>query len=240
MAARFLVLVLAAIIVLGGCLAQLPSGSILGSGRMATRTYDFSRFDSVEISDTFQADLMAGDGYAVEVTVDDNLVDYLEVEQHGDTVKIGLKPFTAVGNAHLRARVTLPTLGRLDVSGASSADAKGFQTDRNVQIKASGASEIHGDMETGDLAADVSGGSTLQLNGRGSAVHATASGASTLDLHRFAAGDADVDASGASRIELDTAGTLNARASGASTVHYTGHPALGRVDESGASTVSGG
>ena len=76
MAARFLVLVVAAIIILGGCLSQLPSGSILGSGRMATQTYDFSRFDSVEISDTFQADITAGDGYAVEVTVDDNLVDY--------------------------------------------------------------------------------------------------------------------------------------------------------------------
>ena len=121
----------------------------------------------MEISDTFEADLTAGDGYAVEVTVDDNLVDHLQVEQHGDTVKIGLKPFTAVGNAHLRARITLPTLAGLDVSGASRASVTGFRSDRNVQIKASGASEIRGDMETGDLAADVSGGSTLQLNGRG-------------------------------------------------------------------------
>ena len=237
MAARFLVLVVAAIIILGGCLSQLPSGSILGSGRMATQTYDFSRFDSVEISDTFQADLTAGDGYAVEGTVDDNLVEYLEVEQHGGTVKIGLKPFTAVGNAHLRARITLPTLGGLNVSGASRAGVKGFRSDKNMRIKVSGASELRGDMETGDLAADVSGGSTLQLKGRGGAVRATASGASTLDLHDFAAGDADGDASGASRIDLDTAGTLNARASGASTVRYMGHPTLGRVDESGASTV---
>ena len=239
MATRLLVLVLAAIIVLGGCLARLPSGSIVGSGRTTTQTYDFSRFDSVEISDTFQADITAGDGYAVEVTVDDNLVDYLQVEQHGDTVKIGLKPFTAVGNAHLRTRITLPTLGGLDVSGASRAGVKGFRTDKNVRIKASGASQIRGDMETGNLAADVSGGSTLQLNGRGSDVRATASGASTIDLREFAAGDGDVDASGASRIELNTSGTLNASASGASTVHYTGNPALGRVDESGASTVSG-
>ena len=160
----------------------------------------------MEISDTFGADLTAGDGYSVEVTVDDNLVDHLQVEQHGNTVKIGLKPFTAVGNAHLRARITLPTLAGLDVSGASRAGVKGFRSDKNMQIKVSGASEIRGDMETGDLAADVSGGSTLQLQGRGSAVRATASGASTIDLHEFAAGDADVDASGASRIDLNSVG----------------------------------
>ena len=169
--------------------------------------------------------------------MDDNLVDHLQVEQHGDTVKIGLKPLTSVSNSQLRARITLPTLAGLDVSGASRAGVKGFRSDKTMQIKVSGASEIRGDMETGDLAADVSGGSTLQLNGRGGAVRATASGASTIDLREFAAGDADVDASGASRIELSTSGTLNARASGASTVHYTGDPTLGRIDESGASTV---
>ena len=134
---------------------------------------------------------------------------------------------------------TLPTLAGLDASGASRAGVTGFRSDRNVQINASGASEIRGDMETGDLAADVSGGSTLQLTGRGSAVRATASGASTIDLREFATGDADVEASGASRIDVNTSGTLNAKASGASTVHYTGNPTLGRVDESGASTVSG-
>ena len=237
MLARFLIVVLVALVILGGCQAGLRVADVIGSGRTTTQSYDFSRFDSVEISDTFQVDLTAGDGYSVEVTVDDNLVDHLQVEQHGDTVKIGLKPFTSISHAQLRARITLPTLAGLDVSGASRAGVQDFRSDKNMRIKVSGASEIRGDMETGDLAADVSGGSTLQLKGRGSAVRATASGASTIDLHEFAAGDADVDASGASRIELNMAGTLNARASGASTVHYTGNPTLGRVEESGASTV---
>ena len=237
MLARFLIVVLVALIILGGCRAGLQVAGVVGSGRMTTQTYDFSRFDSVEISDTFQVDLTAGDGYSVEVTVDDNLVDHLQVEQHGDTVKIGLKPLTSVSNSQLRARITLPTLAGLDVSGASRAGVKGFRSDKTMRIQVSGASEIRGDMETGDLAADVSGGSTLQLSGRGGAVRATASGASTIDLREFAAGDADVEASGASRIEINTSGTLNARASGASTVHYTGDATLGRVDESGASTV---
>lgn len=239
MLARFLLVVLVALVILGGCQAGLQVAGIVGSGRMATQTYDFSRFDSVEISDAFQADLTAGDGYAVEVTVDDNLVNHLQVEQVGNTVKIGLRPFTAVTNAHMQARISLPTLTSIETSGASRASVTGFRTDRNTQINVSGASEVRGDMETGNLAADVSGGSTLRLNGRGSAVRATASGASTIDLREYVAGDADVEASGASRIDVNTAGTLNATASGASTVRYTGHPALGLVDESGASTVSG-
>ena len=72
----------------------------------------FSDFDSVEFSDAFEAEITACDGYVVEVTVDDNLVDHLQVEQHGDTVKIGLKPFTAVANAHMLARIYTADLSR--------------------------------------------------------------------------------------------------------------------------------
>ncbi len=239
MLARFLVLVLVALVILGGCRGGLPVAGIVGSGRSATQTYDFSDFDKVELSDAFEAEIAAFDGYRVEVTVDDNLLDRLQVVQQGKTVKIGLKPFTSVSNAHLRARISLPTLTGLDASGASRARVTGFRSNRNAQINGSGASEIRGDMEAGDLAVDLSGGSTLQLSGRGNAVRATASGASTIDLREFAAGDADVEASGASRIDVNTSGTLNAGASGASTVRYTGNPTLGHVDESGASTVSG-
>jgi hypothetical protein len=39
-------------------------------------------------------------------------------------------------------------------------------------------------------------------------------------------------------IEVNATGTLDAKASGASTVRYTGSPTLGRIDESGASTIS--
>ncbi len=238
MLARFLVLVLAALVILAACQARLPVVGIVGSGRAATQTFDFSDFDKVELSDTFEAEIAASDSYMVEVTVDDNLVDHLQVEQQGNIVKIGLKPFTSVTNAHMQARISLPALASLDASGASRASVTGFRSDKNTQLNVSGASEIRGDMETGDLAADASGGSTLRLTGRGSAIRASASGASTIDLRDFTAGDADVDASGASRIELNTSGTLNAKASGASTVHYAGDTTLGQVDESGASTVS--
>ena len=93
-------------------------------------------------------------------------------------------------------------------------------------------------METGDLTVDVSGGPPWPCPASGKNLRVTASGASTADLRDFAVNDASVEASGASRIEVNAAGTLDAKASGASTVHYTGNPTLGRIDESGASSVS--
>lgn len=125
---------------------------------------------------------------------------------------------------------------KLTVSGASTARLNGSL--RDVEAVVSGASTL----ELSDLAADeveleVSGASTATLGGSGGRVDVSASGASRVDLGAFEAEDADVEAEGASRVTVSASGTLNARASGASHVYYTGDPRLGRVDVSGASRV---
>jgi hypothetical protein len=239
MVKRILVLLVVAVLALAGCNPLPPFTAVVGSGNPVTQTFDFSNFDSLEISNAFQAEVSASDNYAVEVTVDDNLVDRLEVVQQGRTVKIGLQPSIGVSNTSLQARIAMPALGSLDASGAAHVDLTGFKSGEAMRLDVSGASAVRGDMETGDLTADVSGASTLNLSGRGDSLRATASGASTIDLSDYPVADAGVDASGASRINVNASGTLDAKASGASGVRYSGNPTLGRIDESGAGTVSG-
>lgn len=239
MSRRTLILIIVAVAALAGCSALPPFTALRGSGNPVTQTFDFSDFDRLEISNAFQAEISASDSYLVEVTVDDNLVDRLRIEQQGKTVKIGLEPSTIATNAETRARITLPALVSLDASGATRADVTGFTSNETMRMDVSGASTVRGDMSTGDLTVNVSGASRLNLTGSGDSLRATASGASTVDLSDFAVNDADANASGASRINVNASGMLDAEASGASTVRITGNPTLGRINESGASTISG-
>ncbi len=223
---------------LAACTVPIPMiNSLRGSGNTVTETYDFSDFDKVVISHAFEADITAADSYRVEVTVDDNLVEHLRVEQEGDTVTIGFAPNLVVTNTTQEVRITLPRLVDLEASGASRVDVSGFKTSDDVRVNVSGASTARGDMETGDLNADVSGASTLALEGSGKNLRVNASGASTADLDNFAVNDASVEASGASRANVNVSGTLDANASGASSIRYSGDPKLGNIDESGASSV---
>jgi len=54
----------------------------------------------------------------------------------------------------------------------------------------------------------------------------------------FVTADADVTASGASHIIVNTTGRLDAEASGASNVDYLGQPTLGNISASGGSNVN--
>jgi hypothetical protein len=194
--------------------------TISGSGNVVSQEYDLTDFDQVDISHAFNVDVMQGESYSVIVSVDDNLVEHLNVVKQGNTLKIGLKPnfdYT-VRNTTLNTEVAMPALTRIEASGASDVIANGFDSTNAFQVKLSGASTVVLTGSAGDLTVDVSGSSDADLAG-------------------FPVGGARVDASGASTVIVNVSGRLDVDASGSSDVYYLGDPTLGSIDTSGSSSV---
>ena len=106
------------------------------------------------------------------------------------------------------------------------------------RVQLSGASQADGSltMTNGDF--ELSGASTLSIEGSARDVSVDASGASRADLSDFPVTNARIDLSGASNSTVNASGELNADLSGASTLHYIGNPTLGDISTSGASTIS--
>lgn len=225
------------VILLAGCVS-IPA-AIRASGQTITKDYDLARFSRVTVGSAFQVEITQGDGYSVSVTVSDNLEQYLDVSTSGDTLTIRLQPRLSLSfqNATLRARITLPTLEGLDLSGATNTTISGFSSEEALDVQVSGASKLTGDINAGDARFEVSGASTVRLDGQAGNLDIEASGASTVDLGGLSAADARAHASGASRIVVNASGRLDAEASGASSVRYLGEPASVNANTSGASSV---
>ncbi len=214
-----------------------PGAHLTGSGKVVAQEEEISDFDKVEVSDAFKADISQGETFSVVVRIDDNLLGYLEVVKQGSTLKIGLKTDRRIRDATLEAEVTLPGLTGLDLSGASQVTITGFKSANALDVEASGASHLRGDIEAGDARFNVSGASQVTLSGSAGDVTVDGSGASAVDLADFPGADANVKASGASEVTVNASGTLDVDASGASHVYYLGSPTLGKVNTTGASAV---
>ena len=231
--------------------------SLVGSGNLETETHAFTDFTEVEISSAFEFEVEQSNSYSINITVDDNTMEYVEVSKDGQTLKIGLSRVMWVGHVTLRASVTMPELSGLDVSGASRGTVSGFSSTEdlaitvsgasrvtgnivagNVAIDVSGASMVTGDITAGNVQFDISGASTIQLDGSANDMVADASGASRFNLDDFTVNNADVDFSGASSGTVNLDGRLDADLSGASRLWYIGEPNMGNIDTSGASTIS--
>ena len=213
-------------------------GGLIGSGNLETEEYAFTDFTEVEIGSAFEFEIDQSSSYSISVTADDNVMDYVQVSQVGQTLKIGLRRFISIGPVTLRASVTMPQLHGLTASGASRGTISGFSSTENMNITVSGASSVNGDITAGNVEFGISGASNIQLEGSANNMDATASGASHLNLDDFIVNDADVNLSGASSGTVNLNGRLDANLSGASTLWYIGEPTMGTIDTSGASKLS--
>ena len=213
-------------------------GGLVGSGNLETEAYAFTNFTEVEISSAFEFEIKQSSSYSINVTADDNVIDYVQVSQDGQTLKIGLGRVIWLGPVTLKALVTMPQLSGLDVSGASRGTVSDFSSTEDLDITVSGASRVTGDITAGNVEFDISGASTIQLEGSADDMVADVSGVSSFNLDDFIVNNADVDFSGASSGTVNLNGRLDADLSGASRLWYIGEPIMGTIDISGASTIS--
>jgi hypothetical protein len=194
---------------LAGC-SFVTGPSLTGSGNLVTKQYPFTNFSGVSAGSVFDVTVKPGTTAGVSVTVDDNLVEYLDVK---------------------------PELTSLDLSGASKGRVQGCRSAKALDIDLSGASHLEGDLESGDMHMGISGASRADLKGTAGNLRLNVSGASHADLEELQIKDANVDVDGASHATVHPSGKLQARASGASSVLYAGQPANVDSQTSGASSV---
>jgi hypothetical protein len=250
--------ILLLIAVLPGCYGVNINGNITGSQNLETREYDFTDFNRIEILSPFAVEISRSNDYAVSVTANDNLYEYIDVTQSGNTLRIRLRPFLSFRSTTLRAEITLPELISIEMSGASSGNVADFQTDKDVDITVSGASRLEivslqaadvtveisgasrasGFVKCENTSVEVSGASSLELDGSAEGARLEASGASSLRLQEFYLLHASVILSGASNGNVEVNGTLDVDISGASRLVFGGNPQLGEVEVTSASSLS--
>lgn len=153
-------------------------GSFGRSGRVAARqvtfgrvastttrlTYDLRDFTEISVPTVFNLLVRQGPEYSVEVIIDADDAGRVDVTQTGSRLNVALRP----GNGRIdtiEARVTMPVLDRMDLSGVVNVSLIGFQQPA-MTINVGGVSRVHGsELTIGSLTASVTGVSHLDLGG---------------------------------------------------------------------------
>ena len=214
------------------------SACVTGSGRLEERSVAVEDFDSIEAEDSVQLEVTRGDHFDVLVTTDDNVWESLDVGREGGTLHLRLRSGVVYTGVTLRASVTLPGLAALHLSDSGHARLSGFdEPSPRLAIHASGASEVEGGANVGELSLKLSGASGAKLTGVATRATVDASGASDADLAGLRSEAASVELSGASSGAVTAERSLDYDLSGASNLVYFGNPTIGRGDTSGASTA---
>jgi serine/threonine-protein kinase len=152
-------------------------------------------------------------------------------------LKIGLESGSYSLKTPLTAEITLPTIAGLDLGGATKTTFHGFDSERDIRIKLSGASELGGTLKAEKAGIAVDGASTLALSGSAAAGRLVAHGSSHLKLGEFPLKQCELDLEGAStaQIVVQSEMPFKAKLSGSSRLSGSVKAADIRLDLNGAS-----
>jgi hypothetical protein len=230
-------------------------------GPSVSKNFDLTEFNKVEIGSAFEVELVPSDTWSISITAQETLFDHINVTKSGDKLEINLNWswgtwVSSWGFQRPKARITMPELAGLNLSGASKGTANGFRSSNVTSIQVSGASQLQFDIQATSADIDISGASRIDGSLKAGTIHAivngasrakitgtadnlvlNGSGASTLDLENLIVKKVDVTLSGASHGTVSPIDTMKVSISGASSLTYTGDPSLDAIEVSGASTI---
>jgi hypothetical protein len=235
-----------------------PYGRVVGSGNLINEEMGFSDFTKINVGSGFKVEITQSSSYGVNLTADDNVFDYIETSLKGDTLTIRLKWGYSYQSLTLRAKIIMPELYEVQLSGGTHGTVEDFSSLHTFVLGLSGGSFLDmDDMLVGDIQCDLSGGSHLtggltasgdaqfrlsggsrvELDGVADDLFIDASGGSSLKVSDFPIHNADVNLSGGSRVTINLDGRLDANLSGGSKLYYFGEPTMGDINKSDDSTI---
>lgn len=232
------------------------------------KTYDYKDFTALSISNAFHVELTFADGWNIEVQTPDFLEPYLRVECSDNKLQIDLEKIPTElqrklsdRSDQLQARITMPTLHRLHLSGSSTLVTVGKLDvdDQNLRIQLSGASELNCsgirgrdkltvelsgaakadiDMAFPTVDFDISGAARLRFYGNAKEMSVECSGASSAQIDGSYE-ELEATVSGSSKMNIGkNVGKLSLIQSGASKVDIAGTTGEGNVELAGVSRCS--
>ncbi|MBR5385870.1 MAG: DUF2807 domain-containing protein [Bacteroidales bacterium] len=194
------------------------------SDPVQTKVYHFSADNTgLRVSSSFSVEIVKGRDCKVELEYSSSLADYIEIEESRGVVVLSMKntlksTFNA-RNRVLRAKVTIPALDYLKVSGAADVISKDeFVTNGEVSVEVSGAGDIKDLIISGDkVRIQASGAADVDMTCRADVIDLRSSGAADIDI----VADCDkmnAQSSGASDIKVkgEVSESLDVECSGSS------------------------
>jgi len=188
---------LALTVSLGSC-RHFMGKRIHGNGNIKTEDRSVSSFKNVDVSGAAKVMVSQGDQHSVKVEGDENLLQYIEVEQEGDKIRIKERPgFNLQPSGDIRVYVTAPVFNNIDASGASDIIGQTkISNPEEMKMHVSGAGNIKMELDAPRLTFRMSGAGSIYIKGQTKELELEMSGAGSAHFYDLLSENTRVNLSG--------------------------------------------
>jgi hypothetical protein len=196
-------------------------------------------FNSIEISGSISAELIASDEERVEYKITKGDSENLIIKNEGNSLIVKIKnKWSGRSNTSAKIKIYYKSIVDLEVSSGSSVLAVDMIEVDKFDLEVSSGSSCTMTVRSDFADLEVSSGSTLVLDGRSDTADIEVSSGSSLKGMAFVIENVDIEVSSGSTAQLGVTNTLIGGVSSGSTLRYSGEPSKVDVDKDISSSVS--
>lgn len=199
--------------------------SIDGNGKITKQGRKIDSFSALQVSGSGNIILTQGDKDTIVIETDENLQEYILAETKGSELKISQKK-GGNNNHTLNIFITVKNINKIDLTGAVDIKSTTAIQLKDMEITASGASNMKLSMNAEKLSLQISGSGEISLTGNTKTIHSDINGAGNLKAFALLADNASINISGAGHAEINAQNELIVKISGAGSVDYIGNPKI--------------
>ncbi|RZM24235.1 MAG: DUF2807 domain-containing protein [Pedobacter sp.] len=208
----------------------------------STKNISVSNFSGITISSGIDLYINQTGTESVKLVGDNDLIESVVVEKEGNNIRIhyeeGFRWSSIFSKKTVKAYVTVKELKALTASGGSDVYTQNTIKSSQMDLRASGGSDIKMSLVCSDIKIQSSGGSDIDLKGSAENMTLSTSGGSDVNALGFPVNYAKVTASGGSDANVYVNKALEASASGGSDVHYKGDASYKKTSSSKSGDVT--
>lgn len=209
--------ILALIILVGGWSVNV-SAQESGNGNVVKKAIELPEFTRLSIGGALKVKLSPAPTCQVILEADENLIPQMDIKVVKGELKLNSGSFRKA--TVMQVEITMPNVSSIEASGASQITCTGTFDGDAISLSTSGASLIHFMGNVNAIDAEMSGASKVTLIGTANLLNAEMSGASKLTAGEMLAKMVEVEASGASKADVNAIENLDIQTSGAAKVTH--------------------
>jgi len=210
---------------------------VTGNGNIISESREIEEFSRIQLKGGYQVTITEGSTPSLEIETDDNLMEYIKTEVHGDRLVIE-STASIFSQSGIVINLTYTSLEEIGVSGAASLENYGTVASESLDLNISGAAEIDLKVDVQELDVSTSGAGSLSMSGEAQDATFSLSGAGSLEAYTLTTTDCRVSVSGVGGAEVYVTGSLDAHVSGVGGISYKGDPEDVSQQVSGIGSIS--
>ena len=193
-------------------------GSIRPAKKSVTQRREVRRFEEIAAS--------SADEWTVEVSADKNIIDRVQTEVVGNTLRIRYRNNTSINGRHepTVVRVSCPVLTNISATSGTDITFTNLFEGEALTVHATSAARIDGAIRYGSLMLSATSGADITLTGRSRHSTLTATSGANIDASALVSEEVSASATSGAHVKTYAHTRLTAKATSGAIVVYYGNP----------------